>query len=282
MSKLPGLNPGKGLSNDLRAFQVVKSVGCLKDGIHAVGCLLEAHFDQVLKQCRAGDWGAMTNLCTLASNATEVSLLRRYFILFLPVTFKDDGKFGRDNAPYDEERARRLLISPTVYKRLEATKLIITLDTLERIQQAIEPVAADWRAYLLDYLKWPRTDAPVGLGALFDAEWVTAGMLAHHGYHVGQSGAPLHTRLRILDQLLISDLNETPFSATYLREWGAPGGLVRLLKMANTIAALCRNAKRKPGNFGAAIDDWESDLKHLHDTHFVQYLKQSLGTWPTT
>lgn len=282
MSTLPGLNPGKGLSNDLRAFQMVKNVGCLKDGAHAASVLMEAHFDQILKQVKAGDWGALNNLCTLCSNANEINLLRRYFILFLPVTFKADGKYMRDKAPYDEERVRRLLISPAVYERLEATKLVITLDTLEKIQVAIEPVAADWRAYLLDYLKWPRTDAPVGLGALFDVEWVTAGMLAHHGYHVGQNGEPSHTRIRILDQLLKSDLNKTPFSEAYLREWGGPGGLVRLLKMANTIAALCRNAKRKPGNFQAAIQDWESDLEYLHDTHFVQFLKQTLGTWPTT
>lgn len=32
MSTLPGLNPGKALMADLRAFQMVKNVGCLKDG----------------------------------------------------------------------------------------------------------------------------------------------------------------------------------------------------------------------------------------------------------
>lgn len=281
MSTLPGLNPGKALMADLRAFQMVKNVGCLKDGAHAASVLMEAHFDQILKQVKAGDWGALNNLCTLCSNSTEVNLLRRYFILFLPVTFKADGKYMRDKAPYDEVRVRRLLVSPAIYKRLEATKLVITLDTLEKIQVAIEPVAANWRRYLLDYLKWPRTDAPVGLGALFDVEWVTAGMLAHHGYHVGQYGEPRHTRLRILEQLLKSDLHNTPFSEAYLREWGGPGGLVRLLKIANTIAALCRNARRKPGNFQAAIQEWESDLEYLHDTHFVQFLKTPLGTWPT-
>ena len=51
----------------------------------------------------------------------------------------------------------------------------------------------------------------------------------------------------------------------YLDEWGEPRSKERLMKMANTIAALLRNAKNKVNQPVDAIREWESDLDWLKE-----------------
>ncbi|SUQ33785.1 hypothetical protein [Vibrio vulnificus] len=48
--------------------------------------------------------------------------------------------------------------------------------------------------------------------------------------------------------------------------------------MAETLAALTRNAKRKNQSMGAAIRDWEDDLQWLKDRYYEQY--QDHWKWP--
>jgi hypothetical protein len=57
-------------------------------------------------------------------------------------------------------------------------------------------------------------------------------------------------------------------STAYMREWGGPRSGERLLKMANSIAAFCRNEKRKSCPSEEAVSDWEDDLDWLRRTYY--------------
>ena len=59
------------------------------------------------------------------------------------------------------------------------------------------------------------------------------------------------------------------FTPAYIAQWGDPGSVARLKKLAESIAAFARNAKRKrEADMQAAVDDWESDLRFLHDKYY--------------
>jgi len=50
--------------------------------------------------------------------------------------------------------------------------------------------------------------------------------------------------------------------------------------MANTLAALTRNAKRRDTiSYAKAIDDWESDLVLLRDKYYLDFFHFG---WPTS
>jgi len=64
------------------------------------------------------------------------------------------------------------------------------------------------------------------------------------------------------------------------KEWGEPQTAQRLQKMANTLAALTRNAKRHDlRSYATAIDDWEGDLAFLHERYYVHLFQFG---WPAT
>ncbi|MHA6685339.1 hypothetical protein [Mesorhizobium sp. A556] len=115
------------------------------------------------------------------------------------------------------------------------------------------------------YFRWPTTVAESGNGQLsFEAD--AFGVLAGAGYRVGRTrGEPETTRRRTLARLFMVEVLDAP---TRL-EWGAPGTGGRLRKMAYTIAALTRNAKRRGIHMEYAVADWESDLNYLHGTYYV-------------
>jgi hypothetical protein len=81
--------------------------------------------------------------------------------------------------------------------------------------------------------------------------------------------------------------SNTHSSATYPRLmiphifWnGANQTARRLHKLANTLAALTRNAKRRDTvSLSKAVDDWERDLAFLHDRYYVNFFRFG---WPET
>jgi len=112
------------------------------------------------------------------------------------------------------------------------------------------------------YFRWPNTDADGGDGMLSDNHWPQEGLLAHMGYHVGDSGEPMGRRQKILDRVYESTLPRV-VNTEYMAEWGEPSSAVRLKKMAQSIAAFCRNQKRKSGDRSSSVKDWEADLAYL-------------------
>ena len=120
-----------------------------------------------------------------------------------------------------------------------------------------------------DYFVWPTTEAPIANGAgLHDIGMRSEGVLRASGYKVGRSaGLAARERRLILHEIYWDPLGGD-FDPSYLEEWGAPNCGVRLQKLANTIASLTRNAKRRGPEMLMAIQDWESDLAYLKATYY--------------
>ena len=69
-------------------------------------------------------------------------------------------------------------------------------------------------------------------------------------------------------------------NAAYAAEWGRPNTAQRLQKLAETIAALTRNAKRRnAARMDKSIREWESDLAYLKRRY---YEGRFSFPWPVT
>lgn len=116
---------------------------------------------------------------------------------------------------------------------------------------------------------WVNTYVGIGDGDLeFNKELPTVGVLRHLGYKVGISGLFDMERQQILRYVFNSEL-PVVVSNEYMKEWGKPKSKERLLKMANSLAAFCRNEKRKSNPSKIAIKEWEVDLEWLKDTFYT-------------
>ncbi len=117
--------------------------------------------------------------------------------------------------------------------------------------------------------EWPSTDAPASkYGYIGDFFFYEEGLLSFVGYEVGQQGQPVRLRRLILNCVVHNRLPSVN-SATYMREWGTPRSSKRLEKLADTIAALARNAKRrKTADYSLAVSDWEQDLEYLYSKFY--------------
>lgn len=103
------------------------------------------------------------------------------------------------------------------------------------------------------------------------------GLLKHMDYRVGANGLPANKRRAILRDILERERLPVVVSAEYMREWGTANSVQRLLKIANSIATFCRNAKRKSRPPESAIAAWDADLNWLR-TNFYD----DEGWWPNT
>lgn len=133
-----------------------------------------------------------------------------------------------------------------------------------------------------EYFKWPTTDARAGEGGIDGSDWKHLGMLLYLGYSVGKYAALTQERRQTL-LLRAFAMNLPPLNGpAYLREWGAPGSPSRLRKMAVSIAALTKNAKRRRQmNMQTAISHWEADLRFLRKRLYVGKFRFG-WTWPVT
>ncbi len=121
------------------------------------------------------------------------------------------------------------------------------------------------------FFEWPSTNAPASkYGFIGDVFFYKGGLLSYVGYRVGQQGLPRHVRLQILDCVFHNVLPRVD-SPEYMNGWGTPKTAVRLHKLAETLAAFTRNAKRrlKHSNLSKAIADWETDLNYLYRQYYI-------------
>lgn len=121
-----------------------------------------------------------------------------------------------------------------------------------------------------DYFPWPSTDAPRGGGGLDARGWPEEGLLVAVGYRVGQTqGVATPMRRAILREVFEGELPPVE-SPDYIREWGPPATPARLRKLAETLASLTRNEKRRrEASLRRAIEQREDDLRFLHDEYYV-------------
>lgn len=131
-----------------------------------------------------------------------------------------------------------------------------------------------------EFFEWPNTDAPIGPGKLSTEGWLQEGLLRFMGYQVGATnGVSTPTRRRILEEVFEGPLPPI-FEPHYLEKWGTPEAAKRLQQMAETIAALARNAKRrKNSSYLGAIREWEGDLRFLYEQY---YINRFHFIWPTS
>lgn len=99
-------------------------------------------------------------------------------------------------------------------------------------------------------------------------DWQEIGLLRSSGYKVGQNGIHPAIRMKILNYIFLADDLSDVDDKDYASEWGEPKTSERLYKLAHTIAALTRNAKRHPHDKSEAISDWEQDLEYLRETFY--------------
>ena len=130
-----------------------------------------------------------------------------------------------------------------------------------------------------EYFNWPSTEAAGGNGQLGTQDWLREGMLNFMGYKVGTtSGLTTTVREKILTEIFAGSLPPA-FPRSYLAEWGRASTSQRLRKMAETISALIRNAKRRrDSTMSVAIEHWEQDLKFLH---YKFYFEKFHFGWPS-
>ena len=105
-------------------------------------------------------------------------------------------------------------------------------------------------------------------------------MLGFLGYHVGKT-EPTRRDFRRCVLEYVFECHLPPLNdRCYFLEWGQPGTTQRLKKLANTLAALTRNAKRRDAvSYARAIGDWEGDLDFLRERYYIDLV--GFG-WPAT
>lgn len=120
------------------------------------------------------------------------------------------------------------------------------------------------------YFAWPNTVAEKGEGQI-DVNYFQHqhGILSFMGYKVGSSGLPVEIRQQLLSEIFSGHLPLLN-SKEYMNEWGSKKSSRRLRKMAESIAAFVRNAKRRRGaRLKNAVIDWETDLEYLRVSYYV-------------
>lgn len=133
-----------------------------------------------------------------------------------------------------------------------------------------------------EYFRWPTTQAPLGDGEVDDAHFqYHQGLLGFVGYRVGAFGVSAVQRRELLDSVYSGPLPSLN-SQEYMADWGAPQTSTRLRKIAASIAAFARNAKRRnPGRLLEAISEWEADLAYLKAQYYDNRFDH-VFVWPET
>lgn len=118
------------------------------------------------------------------------------------------------------------------------------------------------------YFRWPSTyaEASAEVRRSIDEPMQPVGVLKASGYVVGNSGLSPSERRQILAAIYKEALT-VRLDRGYLAEWGRPQSAIRLRKLANTIAALTRNMKRKRSD-AASVEHWQADLDYLKRTFY--------------
>ena len=125
---------------------------------------------------------------------------------------------------------------------------------------------------------WPSTVISASHAGLPESKWPKVGIFQSVGYRVGEKRLYRNQRLKLLQWVFEQELPLVEDQA-YMAEWGNPAEPKRLEKMAKTIAAFIRSAKRRQSaNMRQAIADWEADLAWLKQHYYVGMSWQ----WPAT
>lgn len=116
---------------------------------------------------------------------------------------------------------------------------------------------------------WPETNAPTGDGTVDPDEWPEIGLLGKLGYKVGKGGKNKYKRRAILRRAFQVEASEWLPVEEQASEWGDAVSEERLEKIANSLSAFARNAKKRDEtSLGTAISHWEEDLEYLKERFY--------------
>lgn len=152
-----------------------------------------------------------------------------------------------------------------------------TVDTFIEGHPALESV----RSYLDG--RWPGTDPIPSSGGGETGEFgPQESPLVRLGYTVGQDGLGRRSRRDLLQEAYELELDSLPgdYTEEYIEEWGPAESGARLKRIANHLAANCRNFRGRKNDYSLAISHWEEDLEWLREK---LYNPLTYGfTWPET
>ena len=134
-----------------------------------------------------------------------------------------------------------------------------------------------------DYFRWPDTDVinRYRNAQSLDIDAEDAGILSMLGYNAQLDGPTDPERRRTLDDLFNGNIripNSLP--EEYVVQWGAAKSVIRLRKIAFSIATFTRQQKRKRNASLQAIGKWEADLAYLRGRYYEPF--SSHFNWPAT
>lgn len=258
----------------------MKELGHLKD---AEACCAKIYFnniEEVKNQLLVNKNTSGLTLGVITINGGKNRELKRYLELILPIKIHDHK--SHINMESIEGKST-IMIDYELYAKVRKIDPSTNVTKLLSIKRKLENfVDIPWQVTLKRLLKWPSTNMPDGLEVFFPKGWRETGLLSSSGYKVGKSGLQQGIRTSILSKLVERDIMLQGFKGDYLMSWGNTNSLERLLKIARTIAALCRNAKVSTHDFSQAIKDWESDLDFLKEKYFYSFLNLEEIKWPET
>ena len=127
---------------------------------------------------------------------------------------------------------------------------------------------------------WPSTYVgPSGLH-LSESGWAKEGLLKHMGYRVGRAAPSESQRRAILLQVYQQKQLPIVGSRDYVESWGEANSATRLKKIADSLAAFARMAKRREEKqLELSISQWEADLEWLRNS---VYSGRHRFVWPST
>lgn len=128
---------------------------------------------------------------------------------------------------------------------------------------------------------WPDTaTGQTSSARLNEIGWVQDGVLSHFGYRVGTTEGKSAKHRETILSVVFDGIIPPIFERDYLQEWNHPKTAERLQKIAETIASLARNAKRRrDAKLEVAIKEWEADLEYLYWKYYVDHFRFA---WPIT
>ncbi|WP_422450685.1 MULTISPECIES: hypothetical protein [unclassified Endozoicomonas] len=129
--------------------------------------------------------------------------------------------------------------------------------------------------------KWPTTDIFKGSDVSPALDFTdNKGLLSIYGYRVGKNGKSESERKNILRKLMELNLRteNLRLDENYIYSWGQGNTKDRLKKLAYTLAAFVKNAKRKKFDYKESISDWEQDLAFLKENYYDGFYSFA---WPT-
>ncbi len=131
-----------------------------------------------------------------------------------------------------------------------------------------------------DFFKWPSTSAKSGNGTFALEQAEQEGMMAYLEYHVGKTSSASTKMRQVILARIFEGVLPPAFPRDYMEQWDKQSSPSRLRKMAASIAAFARNARRRQdGNLDEAIQHWEQDLQFLRERYYEGKFNFD---WPAT